>query len=282
VGGAGKTPLVIWLCAHLRQLGYRPGIVSRGYGGKASHWPQQVRADSDPVMVGDEAVLLARRTGCPMSVAPDRSEAVDALLRYTDCDIVVSDDGLQHLALGRDLEIAVVDGERGLGNGFLLPAGPLREPAGRLRKTDLVITNGPCWQDVPVMQLVRPRLVPLLAEGWAEAQPLDTLMGRRVHAIAGIGNPQRFFDLLRAHGIEVVPHVFPDHHLYRHIDLRFEPELPVLMTEKDAVKCQRFGRPDHWVVQVDAQPEKAFIERLDRLLAKRLPYPGFERKPTSS
>lgn len=278
-GGAGKTPLVIWLCEHLVRLGYRPGIVSRGYGGRASHWPQQVRADSDPVMVGDEAVLLARRTGCPMCVAPDRSQAVEALLRHTGCDVVVSDDGLQHLAMGRNLEIAVVDGRRGLGNGFLLPAGPLREPPGRLRRTDLVISNGPRWQDVPAMQLVRPRLVPLLAQEQARPRPLETLKGRRVHAIAGIGNPQRFFELLRAHGIEVVPHVFPDHHAYRRIDLWFEPELPVLMTEKDAVKCQRFGRPNHWVVQVDAQPEKAFVEQLDRLLAERLPHPGFERKP---
>lgn len=266
VGGTGKTPLVIWLCRHLKSLGYRPGIVSRGFGGRASHWPQQVRPDSDPVMVGDEAVLLARRSGCPMCVAPDRPAAVRALLEHTDCDIVVSDDGLQHLALGRNLEIAVVDGQRGLGNGFLLPAGPLREPPGRLRRTDLVISNGPRWRDVPAMQLVRPRLVPLLEGEQARARPLDALAGRRVHAIAGIGNPQRFFDLLTAHGIEVIPHVFPDHHAYRRIDLWFEPELPVLMTEKDAVKCQRFGRRNHWVVQIDMQPDAEFINGLDRLL----------------
>ncbi len=265
VGGTGKTPLVIWLCEHLRSRGFRPGIVSRGYGGSASHWPQQVRADSDPVVVGDEAVLLARRTGCPMCVSPDRPAAVEALLQHSNCDIVVSDDGLQHLAMGRDLEIVVVDGRRGLGNGFLLPAGPLREPPGRLRKADLVISSATRWEDVPVMHIVKPRLVPLV-ESSVRPRPLASFSGQRVHAVAGIGNPQRFFDLLTDHGMEVIPHVFPDHHAFRRMDLWFEPDLPVVMTEKDAVKCRRYGKRNHWVVQIDVQPEQAFIDGLDRLL----------------
>ncbi len=266
VGGTGKTPLVIWLCEHLRAQGFRPGIVSRGYGGNASHWPQQVRADSDPVVVGDEAVLLAKRTGCPMCVSPDRPAAVEALLRYSDCDIIVSDDGLQHLAMGRDLEIVVVDGRRGLGNGFLLPAGPLREPPARLRKADLVIGSGARWKDVPALHVVKPRLVPLVPDGENRSRPLEAFSGRRVHAVAGIGNPQRFFDLLTRHGIEAIPHVFPDHHAFRRMDLWFEPDLPVVMTEKDAVKCRRYGKRNHWVVQIDVQPEPAFIDRLDQLL----------------
>ncbi len=268
VGGTGKTPLVIWLAGHLKELGFRPGIVSRGYGGRASHWPQQVRPDSDPVVVGDEAVLLARRTGCPMCVAPDRVAAVEALLTHTDCDIVISDDGLQHLAMGRDLEILVVDGDRGLGNGRLLPAGPLREPASRLEQVDLVISNGRWRDEVPVMQVVRPRLVPLSQEDPEEVHALEEAAGHRVHAVAGIGNPQRFFDLLTGHGLEVVPHPFPDHHDYRPGDLDFEPDLPVVMTEKDAVKCRRFARPDHWVVEIDVQPDDVFVHNLDLKLRK--------------
>ena len=266
VGGTGKTPLVIWLSQYLRERGMRPGIVSRGYGGNASRWPQQVRPDSDPVVVGDEAVLLAQRTGCPMCVSPDRPAAVRALLQYTDCDIIISDDGLQHLSLGRDIEIVVMDGQRGLGNGFPLPAGPLREPASRLRRTDLAISNGRRWADLPAMQIVNPRLVPLLRMTGSRPRALEVFAGQRVHAVAGIGNPKRFFELLGSHGMEVIPHVFPDHHAFRRKDLRFEPELPVVMTEKDAVKCRRYGKRGHWVVQIDIQPEQAFIDGLDRLL----------------
>ncbi len=269
VGGTGKTPLVIWLAHHLKSLGFTPGIVSRGYGGRARHWPQQVRPDSDPVMVGDEAVLLARRTGCPLCAAPDRVAAVEALLEHTSCDIVISDDGLQHLAMGRDLEIVVVDGSRGLGNGHLLPAGPLREPAARLRRADLVISNGPWRRDVPVMEVVSPRVVALRAdEDSGGVHSLSEAAGERVHAVAGIGNPQRFFDLLVRHGLEVVPHAFPDHHLYRKKDLAFDVDLPVVMTEKDAVKCRRFAGDNHWVVEIDVEPDEAFVRQLDLLLRK--------------
>ena len=142
VGGTGKTPLVVWLAGYLREKGHAPGIVSRGYGGTASHWPQQVRADSDPAVVGDEAVLLAATTGCPMAVAPDRVAAAQALVDQGGCDVIISDDGLQHYALQRDIEIAVIDGVRRFGSGFLLPAGPLREPLKRLQQVDLVVVNG--------------------------------------------------------------------------------------------------------------------------------------------
>ncbi|MGB5718018.1 MAG: tetraacyldisaccharide 4'-kinase, partial [Gammaproteobacteria bacterium] len=142
VGGTGKTPLVVWLAEYLRGKGYKPGIISRGYGGTASNWPQQVRPDSDPGAVGDEAVLLAAKTGCPMSVAPDRVAAARALVEHGECDILLSDDGLQHYALQRDIEIAVVDGVRRFGSGFMIPAGPLREPVSRLQAVDLVVVNG--------------------------------------------------------------------------------------------------------------------------------------------
>jgi tetraacyldisaccharide 4'-kinase len=266
VGGTGKTPLVIWLARHLQRQGWRPGLVARGYGGRAARWPQQVRSDSDVHTVGDEAVLLATATGCPMCVGPDRPAAVAALLAHTDVDIVISDDGLQHYALARDLEIAVVDGERRFGNGLPLPAGPLREPLSRLKRVDLVVVNGEAADGAFAMTFVRPRLRHLHR---ALARPLDSLAGSRVHAVAGIGNPARFFDLLRAHGMDPVEHALPDHHRFSAGDLRFDDDLPILMTAKDAVKCTRFPCDDCWVVEVDAEPDAGFVARLDELLTKR-------------
>lgn len=263
VGGTGKTPLVIWLAEYLRRQGWKPGIVSRGYGGEARHWPQQVRADSDPASVGDEAVMLAASTGCPMCVGPDRPAAVEALLAHTDVNIVISDDGLQHYALARDLEIAVLDGARRLGNGFLLPAGPMREPRSRLSSVDIVIANGQGEQGECSMKLFQPVVRELHGNQRAE---LSVFTGRAVHAVAGIGNPQRFFDLLRRHRIEVIPHAFADHHPFRAADLAFDDALPILMTEKDAVKCRRLACHDAWVVRVDAQPDAGFVHRLNSAL----------------
>ena len=263
VGGTGKTPLVIWLAEYLHSHGWRPGIVSRGYGGRARQWPQQVRPDSDPVSVGDEAVMLAQTTGCPMSVGPDRPAAVAALLKHKDVDIVISDDGMQHYALARDLEIAVIDGERRLGNGFLLPAGPLREPASRLHEADIVMVNGQGVEGEYSMQLHHPRVRPL--QGGSEVR-LEDFSGRSVHAVAGIGNPQRFFDLLAELGIDARPHPFPDHHRFRAADLRFDEPLPILMTAKDAVKCRRIPCRDCWVVHIAARPDAGFVERLGHAL----------------
>lgn len=263
VGGTGKTPLVIWLADHLRRRGWCPGIVSRGYGGEATHWPQQVRSDSDPAMVGDEAVMLARRTGCAMCVGPDRPAAIEALLQYSDVDIVISDDGLQHYAMARDIEIAVVDGERRVGNGLLLPAGPLREPASRLRGVDLVVVNGQGGENEFSMTLQQPRLS-RLDDG--RVAGIDEFDGVEVHALAGIGNPRRFFAMLEGFGLRVTPHPFPDHHVFTAGDLSFRPIQPVLMTEKDAVKCQRLSCDRCWVVHIDAQPDARFVERLNALL----------------
>ena len=270
VGGTGKTPLVAWLVNWLREQGYRPGIVSRGYGGGARHWPQQVRPDSDPRMVGDEAVLLARRCRCPMAVGPDRPAAAQALLEHADCDIVVSDDGLQHYRLGRDVEIAVVDGVRRFGNGHCLPAGPLREPVSRLRSVDLVIANGTAGPREYAMRL-QPAALRKLQDPEV-TRPLAQFEGQRVHAVAGIGNPRRFFELLKSHGLEVIEHSFPDHHPYTAGDLRFGDgggdDLPVLMTEKDAVKCQAFAAPNHWYLPVDAQLDERVAQILLRLIGK--------------
>ena len=264
VGGTGKTPLVIWMIDYLRSQGWRPGIVSRGYGGKASHWPQQVRPDSDVEMVGDEAVMLAEATGCPMCVGPERPAAVQALLNHADVDIVISDDGLQHYALARDLEIVVVDGQRRLGNGLPLPAGPLREPRSRLAKADMVIINGePVDDDEFSMRVTQTAVRGLHNQAIAR---LADFAGRRVHAVAGIGNPTRFFDLLRSQDLEVTEHRFADHHDFRAMDLALEPAMPILMTSKDAVKCQRFPCENCWVVSIQAQPDARFVDRLNLAL----------------
>ncbi len=266
VGGTGKTPLVIWICRFLKDHGFRPGIVARGYWGKASHWPQQVRPDSDGGTVGDESVVLARRSECPVAVGPKRVAAVEALIRHTDCDVIVSDDGLQHLALARDIQIAVVDGVRGFGNGRCLPAGPLREPPSSLRRADLIVSYG------------KPRrgTYPMDYEPMSPRRLLDdrvgslaTFAGRQVRAVAGIGDPGRFFFQLRELGLDVLEHPFADHHRFQAMDLDFGDELPVLMTEKDAVKCKPFAGPDHWYLPVDAKLHPQFGPRLLALLQKR-------------
>lgn len=266
VGGTGKTPLVTWLIDVLRKNGYTPGIVSRGYGGQATHWPQQVRMDSDARTVGDEAILLSRRCACPMAVGPDRATAADALLAHTDCDIIVADDGLQHYALGRDVEIAVVDGVRRFGNQHCLPAGPLREPLGRMDSVDIVVTNG-----VPGVREYRMDLIPGSLRHLKftdKRKSLESFAGKTVHAIAGIGNPDRFFQQLEAQGITVIEHPFPDHHPFVHDDIYFEDDLPVLMTEKDAVKCEEFAGDHHWVLPVDAKLDNRIIPLILRLIKR--------------
>ncbi|ABI56783.1 tetraacyldisaccharide 4'-kinase [Alkalilimnicola ehrlichii MLHE-1] len=265
VGGTGKTPLVAWIADTLAAMGRRPGIVSRGYGGRSREWPRRVAADSDPAEVGDEPLLLARGTGCPVAVGPDRVAAAQLLLA-AGCDVVVSDDGLQHYRLPRALELVVCDGHRGLGNGLCLPAGPLREPADRLADVDMVISNGrapaltPWW-----FELVPGPLRPLAADAAPEGGPEP---GTTVHAVAGIGHPARFFATLEGLGYRVIPHPFPDHHPYRAGELRFGDDRPVIMTEKDAVKCAGLAPARSWFLPVEARPEPATRERLEASLAR--------------
>jgi len=265
-GGTGKTPLVIWLVDLLRANGYSPGIVSRGYGGAARNWPQQVRVDSDPRMVGDEAVLLAHRCQCPMAVGPRRVDAALALLEHKDVDIIVADDGLQHYALGRDVEIAVIDGVRRFGNGKCLPAGPLREPRKRMKSVDIAVTNG-----VPGPREYGMSLKPGLVQNLVDSRQSHLLnsfanISKKVHAVAGIGNPDRFFQQLKDHGLDVIEHPFPDHYMYQHEDFQFDDDLPVLMTEKDAVKCRSFADKRYWVVPVDAKVDERIIPLILRLI----------------
>ena len=249
VGGTGKTPCVIWLARELTARGYQVGVVSRGYGGNAAVWPQRVESGSDPAAVGDEPVLIARATGCRVAVGPNRVTAAQSLLDPQGIDVLLCDDGLQHQALGRDMEIAVVDGHRGTGNGFCLPAGPLRERVNRLQTVDAVLINDGVWQytDALRFSLVAQRVYQLT--GSAE-RSLEDFSGERVHAVAGIGNPQRFFDLLADAGVIVTPHSLPDHASLRPADLKFRDEIPVLITEKDAVKCRLFASDNVWCVAV--------------------------------
>lgn len=262
VGGTGKTPLVLWLAEHLRALGYQPGIISRGYGG-ADKLPQAVSAASDPYQVGDEPVLLARRGLCPVWVGRDRAAAGRALLAaYPSCDIMISDDGLQHYALQRDVEIAVVDGRRRFGNGRLLPAGPLREPESRLREVDAIVTNGDAADCAGChdMQLLGDTFRNLTdASRVAKA---EDFFGKRLHMVAGIGHPQRFFDQVRRMGLTAQEHAFPDHHPFRPEDLQITGADAILMTEKDAVKCAAFSQPNWWFLEVTADLDAALLDRI--------------------
>jgi len=275
VGGTGKTPLVLWLAEWLRGRGLRPGILTRGYGGSTRDWPRRVRPDSDPAELGDEPVLLARRGGCPVVAGPDRIADGVVLTRELGCNLLVSDDGLQHYRLRRDLEIAVLDGQRGLGNGRCLPAGPLREPPRRLTQVDLVVATGGGGLVshlvqgggrglVHALDLVPGPLVNLAEP--SRTRTLAELRGQRVTAVAGIGNPGRFFDLLRSSGLEVAERVYPDHYPYAAADAADWGEGMVLMTEKDAVKCTGFARASHWYLPVEARPSAAFIASLEQCL----------------
>ncbi|MGD8913691.1 MAG: tetraacyldisaccharide 4'-kinase [Candidatus Thiodiazotropha sp.] len=267
VGGTGKTPLVIWLADKLQQWGFNPGIVTRGYGGGSEQWPSEVRQDTPASLVGDEAVLLRRRTGCPVYAGPDRPAAAQQLLSNHRCDLIISDDGLQHYALSRDLEIAVVDGERRFGNGLCLPAGPLRERPGRLNETDLVIVNGTAKTDEYGMRLKASQAVAL--DGRGESKALSGFSADRVHALAGIGHPERFFNMLEGLGLRLERHPFPDHHAFTADDLQPFSNQTVLMTEKDAVKCELIAQPSHWYVPAMAEVDKLFEEALMTLI-KRL------------
>jgi tetraacyldisaccharide 4'-kinase len=249
VGGTGKTPLVCWLVAHLVERGYKPGIVTRGYGG-SSRDVRRITAADDPGVVGDESILLARRTGAPVAIGRDRPAAAQ-LLAGDGCDVIVSDDGLQHYALARDCEVVVIDGDRRFGNGWLLPAGPLREAPGRLRAADAVVVNGGRAL-LPGALSMRLEAKTAVALRGGAVQPLRAFAGTSIHAVAGIGNPERFFNMLRSRGIEVLGRPLPDHAHLAPEDIEFGDDKSVFMTEKDAVKCGKFAGTRHWFVPVSA------------------------------
>jgi tetraacyldisaccharide 4'-kinase len=270
VGGTGKTPLVCWLAARLAERGFKPGVVTRGYGG-SSRTERLINSSDDPVIAGDEAILLARRAGAPVAVGRDRP-AASQLLIDAGCDVIVSDDGLQHYALQRDCEIVVIDGDRRFGNGWLLPAGPLRETPARLAAADAVVVNGGrALLDGALSMRLEANSAASVIGG--AVRPLDAFAGSSVHAVAGIGNPERFFNMLRAHGIEVTGHPLPDHARLQAADISFADERPVLMTEKDAVKCEKLAGPQHWYVPVTASfgsaEAAALLDVVTRAVRKR-------------
>ena len=268
VGGSGKTPVVAWLVERLRAEGHHPGIVSRGYGGTVDG-VAVVPPMGDPDAFGDEPILLARLTGCPVAVGRDRPAAARELLRcHPECDVLIADDGMQHYRLGRDVEVAVVD-EAILGNRWLLPAGPLREPLSRLRTVDVVIAHGRFSAALQAASRGLP-VFPMRLEGGrlrsvrnpAIEHDVSQLCGRPVHAVAGIGRPQRFFEQMTALGLDVVPHPFPDHHRFTAADLAFAAGEPIVMTSKDAVKCAAFAPDECWEYPVHAQIGSGAAERI--------------------
>jgi tetraacyldisaccharide 4'-kinase len=283
VGGTGKTPLVAWLAERLQERQLSVGILSRGYG-RSGDAPRVVEPDSSWRDVGDEPLLLRQRTGCATVVSADRVAGA-RLLTERGIDVILADDGLQHLRLARDCEIVVVDGSRGFGNGRLLPAGPLREPATNVADADLVVINGPPEHASLAMlarqggdAIVQMTLAPGNARavaGGSESRPVESFRGQRVHAVAGIGHPARFFADLRGRGLEIVEHPFADHHPFVARDLEFADDAPVLMTEKDAVKCRAFAKGRWWYVPVSARFSEAHantvVERVIGSLRRAVP-----------
>lgn len=262
LGGTGKTEVVIALVEELRERGIVAGVVSRGYGAAASPHPRRVGPDSTAADCGDEALLIQRRTGCPCVVAGSRAAAVQALLHQASVDIVLSDDGLQHYTLGRDLEVVLYDVRAAFGNGHCLPAGPLREPLSRLARVDFVLSRGAAGDDADVLY-VPEALVHLQRGERVDFTP--RALGREVHAVAGLGRPALFIDMLQRAGFSVTPRLFPDHHRYCAADFAGLHDRPVIMTEKDAVKCAGLAGDNAWFLQVRAQLPARLVDAVAQL-----------------
>lgn len=269
VGGTGKTPFLIWLGKRLLSRGIRIGIISRGYKSNGESAVVEVNADKLPEQVGDEPYMIYQHLQCPMVVGANRAAAIGTLLATNQIDLILSDDGMQHYAMARDMEIALVDGMRGLGNGRLLPAGPLREPPSRLGSVDFVVSNTKAYLSHPVMSVSAFDAINISC---GTRKPLSEFAGQTNHAVAGIGNPQRFFNTLQAHNIKTINHAFSDHHVFTASDVSFPDDLPVLMTEKDAVKCRKITTDKLWYVPVEAVLPSTFetqlLAAIDGLLAR--------------
>lgn len=266
VGGTGKTPLVTHIAQLLINKGYRPGIISRGYKGTASHWPQLVTTSSDPVQVGDEPVMLATLTRCPVVAGPNRVESAQRLITDHACDVILSDDGFQHLKLARDIDILVFYTMQsdGLGNGWCLPSGPLREPASAQKSADMLVFHGthskPDTSSAYSMTLVPGEIYALNDKTVADT---DRLRQQPLHAVVGIGHPARFFDSLRNQGLTIIEHAFDDHHSFISDDLDFDDDYQIITTEKDAIKLMLFpGGTKIWVLPIQVKPGKHFDANL--------------------
>ena len=261
VGGTGKTPLLIALCELLKSQGYKPGVISRGYGGDFEG-EYLIRETDRADVIGDEPCLIYARTNCPMVVGRNRVAAAELLLTSSDCDVILSDDGLQHYRLQRDIEIAIVDKGRQFGNGFCLPSGPLREPVARLSQVDIVVDHFSAKSADIRDDNFSLKFSDVVNLNTNESKQFDSFKGKQVHAVAGIGHPKRFFDQLRRAGLEVIEHEQPDHHKYTLDDFCFNDSLDILMTEKDAVKCQNFSADNFWYVPVSAELSNSFCQKL--------------------
>ena len=270
VGGSGKTPFVIWLSKVLEEQGYKPGIVSRGYGSKSTQYPLVINDDSRVEDSGDEPLIIHRNTNRPVCISPNRTQAVKKLLEDTDTDIVISDDGLQHYKLGRDMEIIVFDGLRGIGNSLCLPAGPLREPLERSKAADFIVSS---TKRLNIEEIHEDCLMTYKPLEWVRLSDnrrfpaKDWPLSRNVHAVAGIGNPSKFYNTLTALGLNLVEHSFPDHYQFKEEDLNFEDNHPILMTEKDAVRCMDMMNKNLWYLSIEAEikDDKFKIELLEQL-----------------
>jgi tetraacyldisaccharide 4'-kinase len=274
VGGTGKTPLVCWLVERLKADGWSPGIVTRGYGG-SERPPQLIDASADPSCFGDEPVMMARRTSVPVAVGRDRPAAAQLLID-AGRNVIVSDDGMQHYALARDCEIVVVDGDRRFGNGWVLPGGPLREPIARLKTADAIVVNGGggLLAGALVMKVDGAEAVPVTG---GQRRPLAEFAGRSVHAVAGIGNPDRFFNMLRSHGVQVSGRALDDHIRPTREMIEFGDDGAVLMTEKDAVKCEDMADARHWYVPVAAEFSTADSRALMQIVRRCVAGPPDKR-----
>ena len=267
VGGSGKTPLLISLCEYVSNKGFKPGVVSRGYGGSVTG-VKQVSHHDTAEQVGDEPLMIFQRTNVPVVVGADRVSAIHHLLANNQCDIVFSDDGLQHYRMRRDFEIAVIDADRKFGNGFCLPAGPLREPVSRLKEVDLVVYNGSNINNANEYSY-RLQIIGLKQLNGEKDRALSAFAKNRVvHAVAGIGHPARFFNQLTKSGLNIIEHAFQDHHKYQQDDFSGWHTDCIIMTEKDAVKCRQLTLPDAWIVIVNAELSATLEAQLD---AKLLP-----------
>lgn len=263
VGGSGKTPIVIALAKHFRQQGKRVGVVSRGYGGSHRQGSLSVNQNTEAQLSGDEPLLIAVQAQVPVMVNADRAQAVKDLVIEHNVDLVISDDGLQHYAMGRQVEIVVVDGKRRFGNGFFLPAGPLRESESRLKTVDFIINNGAEHVGEITSTLKALMFVNVATN---EEQPLEFFNQKTCHAVAGIGYPQRFFDTLIQLGVEVETHAFADHYTFTQTDLAFDDDYPILMTAKDCVKCIEFATDQMWYLHVEAELSDDFLTELTNKL----------------
>lgn len=264
VGGVGKTPFVSYLAQRCKEKELKVGVVARGYGRTNESDLIEVLNDSDAAEVGDEALMLKQQISCPIVVAADRNKAVKHLEDKYDLDVIFSDDGLQHYNLARDYEIIVVGGEREFGNGRFLPAGPLREPVSRLKEADIIVCNGENTAYEYQYTAVHNGL--LSSVNGSENIALEQFSNTKVHAVAGIGHPNRFFTMLENAGINVIPHVYPDHYAYKQSDLEFNDKLPIIMTEKDAVKCSRFNKNNIWYLPIKVKPNDKLEKRIAKLL----------------